>query len=51
MFRQTGNLVNFNVKWKTMQISGETARYALSHMNLHCLQNTLIALAAKVLNI
>ena len=30
-------------KLQTMQFSGETARYELSHMNLRCLQKPLTA--------
>ena len=35
-------------KWQTMQISGETARYALSHLNLHCLQKAWNALGSEI---
>ena len=34
-------------KWQTMQISGEKARYELSHLNLHCLQKPLIAFGSE----
>ena len=34
-------------KWQTMQISGETARYELSPLNLHCLQNPLITFGSE----
>ena len=30
-----------------MQISGETAHYELSHLNLHCLQKPLIAIGSE----
>ena len=33
-----------------MQISGETARYALSHLHLHCLQKPLIAFGSERVN-
>ena len=33
--------------WQTMQVSADTARYELSHLNLHCLQNPLIAFGSE----
>ena len=36
-------------KWQTLQMSGELARYELSHLNLHCLQTSLLTLTAKEL--
>ena len=35
--RAFGNFFKMT-KWQTKKISGETARYELSHPNLHCLQ-------------
>ena len=35
-------------KLKTMHISRNTARYELFHLNLNCLQNTLIAFNSKI---
>ena len=33
--------------WQTIEISGETTRYELSHINLHCLQKHLIAFGQR----
>ena len=37
--------------WQTIQISEETAHYELSHLNLHCLQNPLIAFGNEMVNV
>ena len=37
-------------EWQTVQISGETARYDLSHLNLQCLQKPLIAFNSERVN-
>ena len=34
-------------KWQTMPMSEKTARYELSHLNLHCLQKPLIAFGSE----
>ena len=34
-------------KWQTLQISGETVPYELSHLDLHCLQKPLIAFGSE----
>ena len=34
-----------------MQISGETARYELTHLNLHCLQKAQYCLGAERVNV
>ena len=39
-----------NTKWQTMQISGKTVPYELSHMNLHCLLKPLIAFDSVYFN-
>ena len=37
-------------KWQIMQISGERADNELSHMNLHYLQERLIAFDSEMIN-
>ena len=39
--------LNLMSKWQTMHISGETARYELSHLNLHGLQKPLNAFGSE----
>ena len=39
---------NIMSKSQTMQISGETAHYEMSHMNLHCLQTPVIVFCSEM---
>ena len=38
-------------KWQTLQILGGTARYELSHLNLHCLQKPFIAVGSEIVKL